>query len=329
MGSLTITSGDMSITILDRNLWATEMGTTCPDYNSGACGYYFQWWNNHWFGKILNNSDTWQVDTTDYSRANPYVSNVFISVGRDWSTTINDNLWWWYALTWEDYMRQWPCPEWYHVPTLQEFDILKLFAWNNWSFWSVLFYLPFAWRSSRDKTQALLKSHALLWSSTPNTNKIRDTRFQSGGIIETTAADLRSFGFSVRCVQNTPETQSQTSVLSFNTMGWQRIWWQTVPTNGTGHTPWYEPKREWYVFNWWYKDSGYNEIYSFQDDIITWDTTIYAKWWCNPWFVMDEDWNCIQHIRVNFVANPSTFPDGEFSWWETAKTLEYFFVPDW
>ena len=129
-----------SITMLDRNLGS--------EWESS--GYYFQWWNNYGFLPGENEIDEERVDVTWYWWNNPYVSNIFIvnTWQRNYSELSNNNeeesadgLWWWFwdyrDNTWDsseghDYMRQWPCPEWYHVPSGWELiELISLWSEAN------------------------------------------------------------------------------------------------------------------------------------------------------------------------------------------------------
>lgn len=143
MWTITFTDGEKSITMLDRNLWATATGTWEDSY-----WYYFQWWNNYGFLPWENEIDEERVDVTWYGRNNPYVSEKFIVNTWQWNYSelsendeeeFADGLWWWVwdyrDNTWDsseghDYMRQWPCPDWYHVPSGGE--IIELVSlWSN------------------------------------------------------------------------------------------------------------------------------------------------------------------------------------------------------
>lgn len=148
------------ITILDRNLWATVAWTGC-DYTTNwwycpydnTYWYHFQWWNNYWFkpwcdlswstyycsDTITSNAVNWQVDATTISY-NPnnqeyYYSWVFHYGNPNW---LNDNskidLWWWSTddtttfvalTTGQAELRRWPCPEWFHVPSIWELTKLS------------------------------------------------------------------------------------------------------------------------------------------------------------------------------------------------------------
>ena len=92
--TITITDWETTITILDRNLWATAVGTWCEDSNwsnvcmnwieDGTYWYHFQWWNNHGFAPNFNNNgsfpwnekpkyyDVADVDASSYWPGNYY-----------------------------------------------------------------------------------------------------------------------------------------------------------------------------------------------------------------------------------------------------------------
>ena len=150
----TITIMDESwyaITIADRNLWATSNNT----WEVSSYGCYFQWWNNYGFQPQWNlETSTDFVDTRGYGPWNPYSSQIFrVRTGilesgwvtiywpndDDWSSPANDNLWWWAndsssnafgVLDLDKENRQWPCPDWYHVPSIWERNDL-LIMWYN------------------------------------------------------------------------------------------------------------------------------------------------------------------------------------------------------
>ena len=165
--TITLTDGENSITMLDRNLWATS--TDIEDEDS--YWYHFQWWNNYWFTRVENDSDEFAgdeelvrndvdgeeeyADTSNNSRQNPYVSNKFIldpNWNNGWWDSPNnhdlrwwswdDANWWWDSTV--DYKRQWPCPAWYHVPSQKELNdlLVMYYTFNpNWTLnWSDYWY---------------------------------------------------------------------------------------------------------------------------------------------------------------------------------------------
>ena len=121
-----------SITMMDRNLWATTNNIN----NRRSYGYHYQWWNNYWFDpfdvSVEDNAISERVDASGYWPWNYFFNGVFRKIMRDWSSSRNDNLrWWgrdsqennrWLASNTEITDRQWPCPEWYHVPSLWEWS---------------------------------------------------------------------------------------------------------------------------------------------------------------------------------------------------------------
>ena len=143
------------ITMKDRNEWATIAGIECSEINSGACGYHFQWWNNHWFAPCLDSNecnafpngetkDRHRVDCEWYGPTTPFEDSIFRAIwDNDYCLSWNDNMWWWswdsqendrgYPLTLEQAeSRKWPCDTWYHVPSIWEWNqLLKYWAEEN------------------------------------------------------------------------------------------------------------------------------------------------------------------------------------------------------
>ena len=111
--TITVYTWDFSygISFQDKNLWASTPWTWTESYWK-----YYKWWKNTEYD--------WRPD---YS----YVSNHDARWGWDDNQTENDRIVQWYDtkehkatnLTW----RQWPCPEWYHVPSAWEwYELMKL-----------------------------------------------------------------------------------------------------------------------------------------------------------------------------------------------------------
>lgn len=98
------------ITMMDRNLWATSNNINSED----SYGYYYQWWNNYWFNWIDDKHSENKVELAEKW----YFNDVFITNNSFWLINSNDNLWW--NITNTEESRQWPCPEWWHIPTYEE-----------------------------------------------------------------------------------------------------------------------------------------------------------------------------------------------------------------
>jgi len=147
--TITLNYNGNIITILDRNLWATINDIN----NENSFWYYFQRWNNYGFS-----TNTWNISTQKeqinitWYLPSKYNNSKFIiweyweriSINTDDNTKFNLR-WWWLDskennrwINNADYTkkdRQWPCPNWYHVPSIWEWDILfkywiEIYTWQ-------------------------------------------------------------------------------------------------------------------------------------------------------------------------------------------------------
>lgn len=82
-------------TMMDRNLWATNIYSSWDTLSEANCWYYYQRWNNYWFtySWSVTTSST-PVSTVWYWPTNPYSNSTFIIWNIDWSGAANDDLWW-------------------------------------------------------------------------------------------------------------------------------------------------------------------------------------------------------------------------------------------
>ena len=266
---ITITDWTDTITILDRNLWATVAWTWC-DYKTNwwycpydeVYWYHFQWWNNHWFkpwcdlsGSTYYCSDTitssavnWQVDATtiSYNPANQefYNSWVFYKWYSNWLTDNSKvDLWWWStggtdtitstsSLNWDNWKvdestvknRQWPCPEWFHVPSIWELSKLvsMMTGSNNSEKVTQLhsdLYIPFAGLRNYDDASVYgMGGNANLWSSSPYSASSPLSRYLSlnvGGYLDMNYR-YRAYALSVRCFYDSYQPFTQSFTLTFD-----------------------------------------------------------------------------------------------------------------
>ena len=138
------------ITIMDRNLWATSDNISITD----SYGYYYQRWNNYWFTfdsakstKQKGSTNVWSPDPGEYSDKHFHNATAWMSSFV--------NLWWWehfssmpttvsaWSLPSNYGERQWPCPNWWHVPSAYEFSLLIEY-WaneNHETLWSMQYGL--------------------------------------------------------------------------------------------------------------------------------------------------------------------------------------------
>lgn len=151
-GIISIVYNQYIYTLWSKNLWADYdfIPWTSP-LTKQYCWYLYQRWNNYWFDWFWTfNTDISQVDTTWYWPWNYYNDGTFRSWAYwDWSSPSNDNLWWSYVWTVE--AMQWPCPTWYHVPSLDEFNniqsiLVQLYWYSDWMAWFYKYLrMPLAW----------------------------------------------------------------------------------------------------------------------------------------------------------------------------------------
>lgn len=200
------------ITIADKNLWATQVYNNWDTLSEANCGKYYQWWNNYWFPFTwaVTTSST-QVNAQNYWPWNYYSSSTFIIWWwNDWSSVQNDNLWWW--VTWTNDAMQWPCDEWYHIPSNTELQTLVntwivLGAWSSrwWKNFRIKMKIPFAgcryYNSSNTINQG---SYGFYWSTNAiNSANIYTLNF-SNGTLNYQDAYSRTYGCSIRPFKDTP-----------------------------------------------------------------------------------------------------------------------------
>ncbi len=206
---LIVYDGTNKYIIADRNVGATVAGTWSDSY-----GHMFQWWNDFWFPNTghISLTRTTQVDTTgqtSYSN-NVYVTSPLIGwwqvIFRDWSKYQNNNLRQW----------RWPCDEWYHIPTKDEWWWLYN-TWKaalsgeipttsrmHWKPFRDTLLLPrvgsrsYAGTSNLDSWQGYNGSY---WSSTPYADRIY-ILFFSASVLNTAEGKYRASAISLRCFKD-------------------------------------------------------------------------------------------------------------------------------
>ena len=285
--------------LMDRNLWARvawDFSVNVFDYDNSAnydtendyYGYYYQWGNNYGFSAKTTWWDVWSVISTDIP--SNYASSI-------WSTTNSwnpeNNLWW--DDTDSDQARQWPCPSGWHVPSSGEWiDIKSAWCESKWYYSSCdsgqefaeALKLPSAgYRHNYYLSFEHRGDYGFYWSSSPiDSNRAYNLLILSDFINPQRVGDSRSTGFPVRCLRN-----SNIVDVTFDSQGWSDVTSQSVAIGETITEP-EAPTKEDYSFAGWYAstDSGQtlsDTPFDFTGTAITWDITLYAKWWCPEWKV--------------------------------------------
>ena len=258
------------ITIQDKNLWAKNIG----DYWD-----FFQRWNNNWNSWDSIISTDLLVRNSGYdNKGYVGVNNWFILLwnGNNYTNTnydiwadnkLHDNLWWGWSdneeqqniVKWYDKInhvainvnnRQWPCEEWYHVPSAWEWQELMMlrcntnpdicsrsvigtistqngeYEWANylsnngiWTAFSSDLLLPFAGdRIYYDGTVYDQDNYAFYWSSSPRGGFYLEDAWLlilSHDDIDPSFNRNRALGQSIRCFKNSYVKFPKTLNLSF------------------------------------------------------------------------------------------------------------------
>ncbi len=331
--TVTVYSADGSywIVIMDKNLWATAVwGWTGLDVST--YWNYYQWWNNYAFPSDPNATVTvssTKVDASAYWPDNPYSSGTFIvwddnynDRDSDWSSVRNDNLrWWewdnetnWWGLTSNNPItgRQWPCPEWWHVPSVWEIDEFIVMWYNHkynadlpaWSLISEIalqeeginvavdfskdIFMPFAsirwWDNWKVPTQ-YYNIAGQFWSSTPYSHMWFTLSFTlrngKSGLIKNGAylADdnYRSTAISVRCFKDEKVINNPDGIV----VTFDANWWDSITTWSVTVTLWdtldisgYSWTKDGWEFVWW--NTNPSEGVAISNPVIRWPMTLYA-----------------------------------------------------
>jgi len=289
--------------IMDRNLWSTSAWTWAEAY-----WYYYQYGNNYWFS-----GDQWllwntiyrndiNVDLTLYwlGTANgPYYDTVFVrwrkggTSYQDWATTSNENIWWNSAI--KESERQWPCPSWYHVPTIDEWSDVVAYR-SQWSWWGSMdvssfindLKLTLQWELGRTSgsvnnlwSQWLFRVTTPEYESDPSDPHKAYAFKITANSYDINFSDNRVNGYPVRCFRDDDtiytitydDGVAQASVFSdqvYTGMRWDYM------NAFSGWIPVWDGEK---LFDWWYIENNWDyELVDPTSLQIQSDMMFYAKW---------------------------------------------------
>ncbi len=340
--TITIYSENYSywITLQDKDLWANGVGETW---------LYYQWWNNYWKTEWLELLDTlierWDYDWKWYDWVITWFINRF-NANSDYreiedlnnpQNSLHNNLWWWWNDDetnnfWYDESthkatnvseRRWPCPEWYHVPSLWERSKLLYiyFNWINkpeyltedstytWIYFTTseewtqhfidTFKIYFWWQiyvynsPYVSKTQISNKQYSYLRTSTPKpingqyNNQVFNA-WISNDFVYTNRSYTRSVWLQVRCFKN--EYIPYSKKVIFNPNWWAFSWMEINQTKE--YT--YAADENWII-----------PIYNIQiPDRISNDMS-QQSWWMFDWWYT-KDWTNNDWWEEFDISNPNS-----------------------
>jgi hypothetical protein len=293
---ISVTLSWTTITLMDRNLWATVAWWWNTAWSYGK---YFQWWNNYWFSDDISNIKTsdFQIDASWYWPGNYYYSNIFIKNSNWWQS------WWYWKNNVSLWNWEWPCPKWYHIPSISEWSRLKdLFkSWmasewsiycnslqytSEWACFSEKLKIPIAWYFS--SSLWFTSGYWYYWSTTHNywtqAYQFADYGLANGSSIYTSNSYGLSNAMSLRCFKD-PST-TLTLVLG----NWENdlvISWVKRREPASNYKP-DEPIKSWYWFEWWYDENW--DRFDFSTTYLSESKTLYARYIQNTWYIFDANW---------------------------------------
>jgi len=323
---------DLHYTIMDRNLWATTNDIS----STWSYGYYYQWWNNYGFRYPFSGTtfSSEKIDTTEFWPWNYYASNVFYADDWHYSEDDNENLWWgewdtinmdWEYTTIEG--RQWPCPSWYHIPSMREMNI--------WSYFTSAHSLFVTWYNDMSPYAGTVvaKEKKLLWALPLCTNEEEPENCGDLAIYywsspysylirwcdnygsyycapyenNTNVFSLsnRSDAFPVRCYKNIPNDGISINLNWGNGKVSISVYWNEIIS-----FQWILISKSNAKFGWWY----WNEEFIW-NQIQTWSNIsglsgIYAKFTCNTGYEENSSHYC---EAINYSIDYE-FNGGTLSW---------------
>jgi hypothetical protein len=192
------------------NIWTNISWTWTSSYWN-----YFEWWNNAWTPSWSITPNTILANATWYWPWNYYNNTIFIWWGGlpfpyDWTNPQNNNLWWnttdspfWTNIS----ARQWPCANWYHVPSQIEWSGLVTAGWWWTNGMNMINSLKLPIAGYRDRVDGNMwdqnptTGFGSYWSSSPNGTSWYDLRF-GVSVINPSASGHRADALPIRCFKN-------------------------------------------------------------------------------------------------------------------------------
>ena len=307
-------------TIMDRNMWAQEVyNQNWWKNNIASYWYHYQWWNNYGFescyknncSNFTNNSGFLStVPRETWSRYIPskYARNTW-STSANWMAWANksDWIWWWtwdrisidWANTTKEW-RQWPCPEWYYIPSTLDWkniydswNVANSITSDKWIQWASDLLLPTAGYRVNNKVITDIGIAGDYWSSSPDESNASNARYmvvRNSYIGPQDNRVNRSRWRLVRCLKVFTNPELETFIIQPNS--WHSA---VIAIDGNKVTSLWTPKRDWFDFEWRYTTpeiQDWTEI-SLQYVLQTWSTlyAIFSKtvtWTFNTWYWIES-----------------------------------------
>ena len=324
------------------------------------------WWNNTFSGVQLTvkmenqswNYYRWFNKNTDNSYSFPWNASwctwAYLSWDGKlgWCTNWVDNARWWSWDTVENWFnpspinfdeRQWPCEEWYHVPSRWERNALAIArcndisndicnpntdfqpAWDGTDF--IYISNSWAWSIFQTEFNVGTSDYYGFWSSSPGPDRSY-TAYRlvvDGYAVNPNYSNGRYGNLSVRCFKNYITVPYIFTINFLN--GDEHVWsgdivsWDKISEEVIS---WYNLTwltKEWYTFSGWII-SGSDEMFDVENDIITTWMILNAVWQVNQYTMTFKDWDKeITSITADYwtwiTPPPNPTKNGHiFKWWD-------------
>lgn len=159
-------------TIADKNLWATTVYNDWDTQEQSNCGNIYQRWNWYGFPYWTNQSTSAYINASWYWPWNYYTDSTFRSSSYSWyyiwDSSFNNNLRW--ETTNTDAARQWPCENWFHIPSDNNLITLtttlnSLWITPNINNWKTYLKMPLWWVLNQYWEFVANSTNLTIWSS--------------------------------------------------------------------------------------------------------------------------------------------------------------------
>jgi len=310
--------------------WYTEACISWDEWNTATLGTNADWDYELTYDGTTYTIESWDLNWTYQRWINtPYVSH-------QWAEHNND--WWWswdIASNWYDSWnprseRQWPCEDWWHVPSRWEWQDIAIARCNqpgnscdpstdlsnrdsNWN----LNYISKNWLWAEFRTSFWMSSY-YYWSSSPypnsDTNALRLVVYDND--IHPNSNTARSDNSHVRCLKNSIWEVSDTSALDLTrnnawdyeltyngkkyTIAWNDLEWTYQRWGNESLKDWIENNNVW----WWWNDKVEN-------DYDAWNPSSERQWPCGEWYHVPSRWerHSIANAWCHLSSNECTSCD--------------------
>jgi len=291
-GRLEVTDAWNTATLSPDTVWSKTISYNGQSYTiawSDLDWYYYWWWDEpsydndmysiEWNDDFWSNSTIWQEYNNAWWGGNDNESN------HRWLDLNNAT------------DRQWPCPDWWHVPSAWEREEV-IIAWCHLSSnecqesdfmenrhdiisisksWLGKSFMDDFWfngnyrfsSTAYDSNSVMINDYYYNWARTLGFNTDSNIHVHTRP---------RFYSEKIRCMKNSVASVNPlTYTLTFDMDGGYGVANQTVEEDRIRSKPSNIPTKDGYIFKGWYTARDSNQLFDFSQN-ATEDKTIYAKW---------------------------------------------------